>query len=70
MTDSQERDEREQTTPAEHRIPIPTREDFDRFVKKVAPPPKVVDALTRQLGLPSDLSDRDSLVLGLAHPVA
>jgi hypothetical protein len=28
-----------QTTPAGHRIRIPSREDFDRLVKKVAPPP-------------------------------
>jgi hypothetical protein len=32
-------DEPEQTTPAGHRIPVPTRETFDRLVKKVAPPP-------------------------------
>ncbi len=31
--------EPKQTTPAGHRIPIPTRETFERLVKKVAPPP-------------------------------
>jgi hypothetical protein len=33
-------DEPKQTTPAGHRISIPTREAFDRMVKKVAPPPR------------------------------
>jgi hypothetical protein len=32
-------EEPKQTTPAGHRIPVPKREDFDRMVKKVAPPP-------------------------------
>lgn len=32
-------DEPKQTTPAGLRIPIPTREDFERLVKKVAPSP-------------------------------
>lgn len=31
--------EQKQTTPAGHRIPVPTREAFERLVKKVAPPP-------------------------------
>lgn len=34
-------DEPKQTTPAGHRIPIPTREAFDRFVRKIAPGPAV-----------------------------
>lgn len=38
MADS-EPDEPKQTTPAGHRIRIPSREDFERIVKKVAPPP-------------------------------
>ena len=33
-------DEPKQTTPAGHRIRVPSREDFDRLVKKVAPPPR------------------------------
>jgi hypothetical protein len=38
---AEESDEHEaQTTPAGHRIPVPTREAFERMVKKVAPPPK------------------------------
>jgi hypothetical protein len=40
MADAPQRDEPEQTTPAGHRIPVPKREDFDRMVKKVAPPPR------------------------------
>jgi hypothetical protein len=32
-------DEPEQTTPAGHRIPVPSREDFDQMVRKLAPPP-------------------------------
>lgn len=35
---SQDR-EPKQTTPAGHHIPIPTREAFERLVKKVTPPP-------------------------------
>lgn len=31
--------EPKQTTPAGHRIRIPSREDFERIIKKVAPPP-------------------------------
>jgi hypothetical protein len=38
MTDTTEPDEPNQTTPAGHRIPVPSREDFDRMVKKIAPP--------------------------------
>jgi hypothetical protein len=38
MPEAPRRDEPKQTTPAGHRIPVPTREDFDRMVKKVAPP--------------------------------
>jgi hypothetical protein len=37
----QKADEPKQTTPAGHRIPVPTRKDFDQMVKKVAPPPAV-----------------------------
>jgi hypothetical protein len=37
MGDTQ-RDEPKQTTPAGHRIPIPSRKDFDAMVKKIAPP--------------------------------
>jgi hypothetical protein len=40
MDDRPEPDEPKQTTPAGHRIPVPTREAFERMVKKVAPPPK------------------------------
>jgi hypothetical protein len=29
-----------QTTPAGHTIPIPSRDDFNRMVEKVAPGPK------------------------------
>jgi hypothetical protein len=32
--------EPKQTTPAGHRIRVPSREDFDRLVKKIAPPPR------------------------------
>lgn len=39
MADDPKPDESEQTTPAGHRIPVPSREDFDRMVRKVAPPP-------------------------------
>lgn len=35
---AQGRSEREQTTPAGHRIPIPAHEDFDQMVRKLAPP--------------------------------
>jgi hypothetical protein len=38
MTDTAEPDEPKQTTPAGHEIPVPLREDFDRMVKKIAPP--------------------------------
>lgn len=34
-------DELKQTTPAGHRIPVPTREDFDRMVRMAVPPPAV-----------------------------
>jgi hypothetical protein len=33
-------DEPKQTTPAGHRIPVPTRGAFDRFVKRIAGPPE------------------------------
>ncbi len=39
MAESPKDDEPKQTTPAGLRIPIPKREDFERLVKKVAPPP-------------------------------
>lgn len=39
MTDTTEPDEPKQTTPAGYEIPVPSREDFDRMVKRVAPPP-------------------------------
>ncbi len=35
-----EQPERQQVTPAGHRIRIPSREEFERIVKKVAPPPR------------------------------
>jgi hypothetical protein len=35
-----EPDEPKQTTRAGHRIPVPTREAFERLLKKVAPPPR------------------------------
>jgi hypothetical protein len=38
MAEPRERDEPKQKTPAGQRIPIPTREAFDRFVRKVAGP--------------------------------
>jgi len=39
MTETPQRDEPKQTTPAGHEIAIPEREDFDHMVRKVAPPP-------------------------------
>jgi len=41
MPDSHGRDEPKQTTPAGHRIPVPERKDFERMVRKIAPPPAV-----------------------------
>jgi hypothetical protein len=37
--DAQEPHEAKQTTPAGHEIPVPSREDFDRMVKRIAGPP-------------------------------
>jgi hypothetical protein len=38
MIEPTQRDEPKQTTPAGHKIPVPTREDFDQMIRKVAPP--------------------------------
>jgi hypothetical protein len=36
MAEDRKTDEPKQTTPAGHRIPVPTREAFDRMVRKIA----------------------------------
>jgi hypothetical protein len=38
MAEQPQRDESKQTTPAGHKIPIPKREDFERMLRKLAPP--------------------------------
>ncbi len=38
LRDSQPTTEPMQTTPAGNEIPVPTRDEFDEFVRKVAPP--------------------------------
>jgi hypothetical protein len=64
-------DEPKQTMPAGHRILIPTREAFDRFVKRRSRVrQEVVNALPRQTGLLSDPSDRDAWLQGVSQEVS
>jgi hypothetical protein len=66
MDDTPSRDEPEQTTPAGYRIPIPKREDFERMLRKLAPPagrkrPDETDApprAIRAIGTPSAWASR------------